>query len=85
MLKQQAAKAAVNLSADQEALAQRIYGQLHATMDQELLAMARLMASQPDHELLGRGEFELRDKLNEVGVKVLEAAANERVKKGLSR
>jgi hypothetical protein len=50
-------------------------------MDAELLAMARLMAVQPDSELLGRGEFELRDKLNDVGAKVLETAVNERAKK----
>ena len=70
-----------DLSADQEADAQRIYEKLRATVDAELLAMARLMAGQPDHELLGRGEFELRDKLNEVGAKVLETAVNERAKK----
>lgn len=84
MLQQKSGKA-VELSADQEALAQRIYQKLQATMDQELLAMARLMASQADHELLGRGEFALRDKLNEVGAQVLQTAANERVKKGLPR
>jgi hypothetical protein len=39
------------------------------------------MAGQPDGELLGRGEFALRDKLNEVGAKVLETTANERAKK----
>ena len=69
LLKQKSATAAVELSAEQEGLAQRIYAKLQATMDQELLAMARLMASQPDHELLGRGEFQLRDKLNEVGAR----------------
>ena len=75
----------VGLDADQEALAQRIYEKLQATMQAELLAMARLMASKPDHELFGRGEFELRDKLNEVGAKVLETSANERAKKGVPR
>jgi hypothetical protein len=85
MLKQTQTRSAVELSADQEELAQRIYEKLRGTMDQELMVMARLMASQPDHELLGRGEFELRDKLNAVGAKVVETAANERVKKGVPR
>ena len=85
MLKQKQTKAAVELSADQEALAQRIYEKLRSTMDQELLDIARLMASVPDQELLGRGEFQLRDKLNEVGAKMVEASANERVKKGVPR
>jgi len=31
---------------------------------------------------LGPGEFQLRDRLNEVGVGVVEAALNERAKKG---
>jgi hypothetical protein len=75
----------VELSGDQEALAQRIYEKLQVTMQDELLAMARLMASKPDHELFGRGEFELRDKLNEVGAKVLETSTNERAKKGVPR
>ena len=85
MAMQKQVQSAEELSEDQEALAQRIYGKLQATMDDELLAMARLMASKADHELFGRGEFELRDKLNEVGAKVLETSANERAKKGVPR
>ena len=62
---QKRSKQPVELSAEQEALAQRVYQKLRATIDDELLAMARLMVGQPDEELLGRGEFELRDKLND--------------------
>ena len=76
---------ALELSADQEALARLIYEKLRVTMDEEVLAMARLMASQPDEELLGRGEFALRDRLNRVGAKVLETSVNERAKKGVPR
>lgn len=47
--------------------------------------MARLMASKQDHEIFGPGEFELRDKLNDVGAKIVEASANERAKKGVPR
>jgi hypothetical protein len=85
MASQKQTQSEVELSADQEALAQRIYGKLQGTMNAELLAMARLMASKPDQELFGRGEFELRDKLNAVGAKVLETSANERAKKGVLR
>jgi len=85
MAMQKPVRSQVELSEDQEALAQLVYQKLRATMDDELLAMARLMASKPDHELFGRGEFELRDKLNEVGAKVLEVSANERAKKGVPR
>jgi len=85
MASQQQTRSVVALSADQEALAQRIYEKLQTTIEEELLAMARLMASKPDHELFGRGEFELRDKLHELGAKVLETSANERAKKGVPR
>jgi tRNA A37 N6-isopentenylltransferase MiaA len=76
---------AVELSAEQEALAQRIYQRLRSKMDEELLAMARLMASKEDHEIFGPGEFELRDKLNDVGAAIVEESANERSKKGVLR
>ncbi len=76
-------KPVAELSADQEALARRIYDKLRAKMDDELLAMARLMASKADHEIFGPGEFELRDKLNQVGATIVAAAANERAKKGV--
>jgi hypothetical protein len=76
---------AVELSGEQEELAQRIYQRLQAKMSEELLAMARLMASKADHEIFGPGEFELRDKLNDVGATILEESANERSKKGVLR
>jgi hypothetical protein len=76
---------AIELSVDQEAVAQRIYHQMKVTMDEELLEMARLMAAQPDHELLHRGEVALRDRALAAGAKVLEAAVNERSKKGVPR
>ncbi len=75
----------VELSAEQEELAQRIYQRLRSKMDEELLAMVRLMASKADHEIFGPGEFELHDKLNDVGATILEESANERSKKGVLR
>jgi hypothetical protein len=76
---------AAELSAEQEELAQRIYTKLRAKMDEELLEMVRLMASKADHEIFGPGEFELRDKLNEVGATIVAESANERAKKGVLR
>jgi hypothetical protein len=85
MVKQRQSEAAVNLNEEQEGLAQRIYQRLRAKMDEELLAMARLMASKQPHEIFGQGEFELRDKLNQVGATIVAEAANERSKKGVPR
>ena len=74
---------AVVLTADQEAEAERIYGLIKSKVDEQVREMARLMASKKTSEMLGPGEFQLRDRLNEVGVGVMEAALNERVKKGV--
>ena len=72
----------VVLTADQEAEAERIYGLIKSKVDEQLREMARLMASKKTSEMLGPGEFQLRDRLNEVGVGILAAALNERAKKG---
>jgi tRNA A37 N6-isopentenylltransferase MiaA len=85
MVKQRQGTAAVALTQEQEELAQRIYQRLQTKMNEELLAMARLMAAKSDHEIFGPGEFELRDKLNQVGATIVSEAANERSKKGVPR
>jgi len=85
MVKQLHSVAAMELTQEQEELAQRIYQRLQAKLNEELLAMARLMASKPVHEIFGKGEFELRDKLNQVGATIVAEAANERSKKGVPR
>jgi hypothetical protein len=77
--------AAVELSAEQEELAQRVYQRLKGRLDEELLGMVRMMMSKPNHEIFGPGEFELRERLNDVGATILEESANERSKKGVLR
>jgi hypothetical protein len=84
MVKQRQSPGAVELTQEQE-LAQRIYHRLRSKVDEELLAMAWLMASKADHEIFGKGEFELRDKLNGVGATIVAEAANERSQKGVPR
>jgi hypothetical protein len=44
--------------------------------------MSRLVASKPDRQLFGQTEFELRDRVHELGAMMLETAAEERQKKG---
>lgn len=83
MMKERRKAVALELTQEQEELAQRIYQRLQTKMDAELLAMARLMASKADHEIFGKGEFELRDKLNQVGATIAQEAVNERSKKGV--
>jgi hypothetical protein len=59
------------LSSDQEAEAQRIFQILKQTSDQDLMALARLFASKPDRELLGKTEFEVRDRVHHIGAKAI--------------
>ena len=75
----------VELNEDQEAESQRIYERLEAAFDQERMRMARLMASKGNHELFGQTEYEVRDRVHELGARVLETAAEERQKKGRVR
>lgn len=64
---------------------QRIYELLGKVSDQELRRMAKLLASKGDHELFGRTEFELRDRVHALGARALEAVAAERQKRGRIR
>jgi len=70
------------LQPDQEAEAQRIYHILRQSCDRDLLALARLLASKPDRELLGKTEFEVRDRVHAIGAKAVETALQERKKGG---
>lgn len=73
------------LNNEQEAEALRIYERLEAAFDQERMRMARLLASKSNRELFGETEFQLRDRVHELGARVLETAADERQKKGWIR
>ena len=85
MMKERQGQGAGELTPEQEELAQGIYQRLQTKMKEELLAMARLMASKADHEIFGKGEFELRDRLHQLGATIVAEAANERSKKGVPR
>lgn len=71
------------LNPEQEAEARRIYERLGGAFDEERMRLARLMASKGDHELFGETEFEVRDRVHRLGAEVLQAAADERHKKGV--
>jgi hypothetical protein len=73
----------VELSADQQAEADRIYQRIRGAFEEEARRLANLMASKDDRHLFGKTEFELRDRVHALGAEVLEATAAERSKKGL--
>ena len=70
------------LTPDQAELAERIYQSLRQAADADLRALADLLASKPDRQLLGRTEFEVRDLVHRIGAKALETALDERKKGG---
>jgi len=72
------------LSSAQDAEAERLFQTLRPAIEAELRPMTRLLASKPDDKLLGKTEFEVRDRVHTIGAKVIEAALNER-KKGATK
>jgi hypothetical protein len=60
-----------------------LYERLGPVFDEERLRIVKLLANKEDKELFGRTEFELRDRVHALGARTLEAAADERPKKGL--
>lgn len=74
----------LTLSPEQEAEAQRLYQLFKQACEDDLLQMARLLASKPNHQLLGATEFELRDRVLQIGAKAVATALDER-KKGATK
>ena len=60
------------VSAEKEAEAQALAKRIRELADEELVQMARLLVSKPEHEIFGDTEFELRDIVLKVGRKALE-------------
>jgi hypothetical protein len=71
-----------DLTPDQADRAERIYQTLRQATDSDLHGLAELLASKPDHQLLGQTEFEVRDRVHKIGAKALETALDERKKGG---
>jgi hypothetical protein len=64
----------MDLTPEQRAEAERLYLSLRAAAAADLRALAELLAAKPDGELLGRTEFEVRDRALRVGAKAVEQA-----------
>jgi hypothetical protein len=86
MLKRAFAKQSLGLelTAEQEAEAQRLADAIAVKTKEELLRITRLLVSKKDHELLGETEFQVRDLVHQIGARAIETAVNER-KKGATK
>lgn len=72
----------IPLTPEQEVEADTLAQRLQVLVGEELRSLARLLASKPDAQLLGRTEFQLRDRLHDLGARILETALDERKKGG---
>ena len=70
------------LTPEQRDEADRIEQRLLAVVGDEIRGIAELLASKPDRQLLGQNEFEVRDRVHEIGARAIETALNERKKGG---
>ena len=69
------------LTPEQEAHAQELAQVLAQALQADLLQMTRLLASQPDHQVLGQAEFQIRDIVHRFGAKAIQAELDARQKK----
>lgn len=70
------------LNAEQQTEAELIYERIRGAFDDEARRLAALMASKETRHLFGESEFQIRDRVHALGAQVLEAVAEERIKKG---
>jgi len=84
MLKREFTKgpSSIQLTAEQEAEAQRLADSITLKTKEEILQITRLLVSKKDHELFGQTEFEVRDLVHKIGARAIETAVNERKKRG---
>jgi hypothetical protein len=73
----------LQLTPEQEAEAKRIAEIIGKKALEEALQMARLLVSKPDHEMLGKTEYEIRDRVHQIGAHAIETALKERKKRGI--
>ena len=66
------------LTPEQASRSDRIYHALRQAADADLRALADRLASEPDDQLLGHTEFEVRDLVHKLGATALQTALVER-------
>jgi hypothetical protein len=71
----------LDLTPDQEAHAQELAKTVLKTLEADILKMTRLLASKPDHQVLGATEFQIRDLVHQIGAKTIQAELDARQKK----
>lgn len=70
------------LTAEQESEAERILDVVKGAAEVELRQVSRLLASKSNRELFGATEFRIREVVHRIGARAMEAALEERKKRG---
>jgi hypothetical protein len=70
-----------DLTPEQEVHAQELAKAVLKTLEADILEMTRLLASKPDHQVLGQTEFQVRDIVHQIGAKAIQAELDARQKK----
>jgi hypothetical protein len=70
----------LDLTPEQRDEADQIERRLLAAVGDEVRGIAELLASKPDRQLLGEAEFQVRDRVHQIGARAIEAALDERKK-----
>jgi len=65
---------------ENDAETERVLGLVMKAVEEDLRGVAKAIVSKCDNELLGPGEFDLRDRVLKAACHVLEAAINDRKK-----
>jgi hypothetical protein len=71
-----------HLPEDQAQQAEQLYESLKAATEDDLKAIAELLATRPDDQLFGQTEFDLRRLVHRLGAEALQTAAEQRKKGG---
>ena len=71
-----------HLTPEQAEQAEQILQTLKLAAEADLRDIAALLASKPDHKLLGQAEYEVRDRVHKIGAKAIETAVDLRKKGG---
>ncbi len=73
----------LDLTPEQRDEADRIKRRLLTVVEDEIQGIAELLASKPDGQLLGAAEFQVRDRVHQIGARAIETALDERKKGGI--
>ena len=71
-----------HLNPEQAERAEQIFQSLRRATEADLRGLAELLACKEDSQLLGPTEFEVRDRVHTIGAGAIEAAVNQRKKRG---